>query len=124
MDKDYVMQTAETIRQQLFASTPMNVICSWGALHGFIATVYKNMATLMIKVNGRLFQGMVMVAYNEMDYYEIYLRNESGTKLVHSEVYFDQLGDVIDEAIERGTNTEEYDAFCEGEKAKLMRGEI
>ena len=33
MDKEYVMQIADTIRQQLLATTPMNVICSWGALH-------------------------------------------------------------------------------------------
>ena len=124
MDKEYILHTADTIRQQLLATTPMNVICPWGALHGFIATVYKGMATLMFKASGRLFQGFVLIAYNEMDYYEVYLKGESDTKLVHSEVYFDQLGDVIDEAIETGTNREEYEAFCEQERAKLMRGEI
>lgn len=82
------------------------------------------MATLMFKVSGRLFKGYVLIAYNEMDYYEVYLRDDSGIRLVHPEVYFDQLGDIIDEAIERGSNPEEYDAFCEGERAKLMRGEI
>ncbi len=124
MDKEYVMQTADTIRQQLLATTPMNVLCSWGALHGFFATEYKNMATLMFKVNGRLFQGYVLISYNEMDYYEIYLKNSGGIRLAHDEVYFDQLGDIIDETIERGTNAKEYEAFCEGEYAKLMRGEI
>ncbi len=124
MDKEYVMQIADTIRQQLLATTPMNVIWSWGALHGFNATVYKDMATLMFKVNGRLFKGHVLVAYNEMDYYEIYLKDADGIRLAHPEVYFDQLGDIIDETIERGTDTKEYEAFCENEHAKLMRGEI
>lgn len=124
MDKEYVMQIADTIRQQLLATTPMNVICSWGALHGFFATVHKGMATLMFKVNGRLFKGNVLISYNEMDYYEIYLKDANGIRLAHPEVYFDQLGDIIDETIERGTDATEYDAFCEAEKVKLMRGEI
>lgn len=91
MDKEYVMQIADTIRQQLLATTPMNVICSWGALHGFFATVHKGMATLMFKVNGRLFKGNVLISYNEMDYYEIYLKDANGIRLAHPEVYFDQL---------------------------------
>lgn len=124
MDKEYVMQIADTIRQQLLTTTPMNVICSWGALHGFIATVNKDMATLMFKVNGRLFKGYVLISYNELDYYEIYLKDSNGIRLVHEEVYFDQLGDIIDETIERGTDAKEYEAFCENEHAKLMRGEI
>lgn len=124
MDKEYVMQIADTIRQQLLATTHMNVICSWGALHGFFATEYKDMATLVFKVNGRLFKGEVLISYNEMDYYELYLKDASGIRLVHPEVYFDQLGDIIDETIERGTDAKEYEAFCENEHAKLMRGEI
>lgn len=124
MDKEYVMQIADTIRQQLLATTSMNVICSWGALHGFFATEYKNMATLVFKVNGRLFKGEVLISYNEMDYYELYLKDADGIRLVHPEVYFDQLGDIIDETIERGTDAAEYETFCENEHAKLMRGEI
>lgn len=124
MDKEFVMQIADTIRQQLLATTSMNVICSWGALHGFFATEYKNMATLVFKVNGRIFKGEVLISYNEMDYYELYLKDANGIRLVHPEVYFDQLGDIIDETIERGTDAKEYEAFCENEHAKLMRGEI
>lgn len=124
MEREYVMQVAETIRQQLLGTTPMNVICSWGALHGFKATTFKDMATLKFYVKGRLFKGYVLIAYNEMDYYEIYLQNESRTKCIHEECYFDQLGEVIDVAIERGEDAEEYERFCEEEHAKLMRGEI
>ena len=124
MDTSYVMQVTETIRQQLLATTPLNVLFSWGALHGFRATVHDNMATLAFRVNGRLFQGDVLIAYNEMDFYDIYLRDGSGTKLIHTDVYFDQLSDLIDTAIESGTDKEEYERFCEEEHRKLLRGEI
>ena len=124
MEKNYVLSVADTIRQQLLCQTPMAVFCSWGAIHGFFATVFKDMATLMFKVNGRLFKGHVLIAYNEMDYYEIYLKDKDGVRQVQDEVFFDQLCEVIDEAIERGDNPEEYAEFCEQEKAKLLRGEI
>lgn len=122
MDKDYVMQTANTIAQQLLATTRQNVLFSWGAFYGFRAAIYKDMAALKFRVNGRLFQGDVIIAYNENDTYEIYLKNEDGTRLVKDDVYFDEMGEVIDVAIERGENKAEYDAFCEGERIKLMHG--
>ena len=122
MDKDYVMQTANTIAQQLLATTRQNVLFSWGAFYGFRAAIYKDMAALKFKVNGRLFQGDVIIAYNENDTYEVYLKNEDGTRLVKDDVYFDEMSEVIDVAIERGENKAEYDAFCEGERIKLMQG--
>lgn len=122
MDKEYVMQRANEAARQLLATTPKNVIFSWGALYGFIATTYNGMAALMFKVNGRLFKGYVIIAYNENDTYEIYLRKGKETRLVKDDVYFDEMGEVIDVAIERGENQNEYDAFCEGERIKLMHG--
>ena len=124
MDKDYVMQIANTIAQQLIGTTPANVICSWGALYGFRATIYRDMAALKFRVNGRLFQGDVIIAYNENDTYEIYLQDKGGTRLVKDDVYFDEMGEVIDVAIERGDNKAEYDAFCEGERQKMMHGDF
>lgn len=124
MDKDYVMQTANTIAQQLLATTRPNVLFSWGAFYGFRAAIYKDMAALKFKVNGRLFQGDVIIAYNENDTYEVYLKNENGTRLVKDDVYFDEMSDVIDVAIERGNNQNEYDAFCEGERQKIMQGDF
>ena len=124
MDKDYVMQTANTIAQQLIGTTPANVICSWGAFYGFRATIYRDMAALKFRVDGRLFQGDVIVAYNENDTYEIYLQDKSGARLVKDDVYFDEMSDVIDVAIERGDNKAEYDAFCEGERQKIMQGQF
>ena len=122
MDKDYVMQTANTIAQQLVGTTPANVICSWGAFYGFRATIYRDMAALKFRVDGRLFQGDVIIAYNENDTYEIYLQDKDGTRLVKDDVYFDEMSDVIDVAIEQGDNEAEYTAFCEGERQKMMHG--
>ena len=122
MDKDYVMRIANEAARQLLATTPKNILFSWGAFYGFRATIYRDMAALKFRVDGRLFQGDVIIAYNENDTYEIYLQDKSGTHLVKDDVYFDEMGDVIDVAIERGENKAEYDAFCEGERIKLMHG--
>lgn len=59
--KEYVLQVAETAKNQLLATTPMNVVLSWG-VEKFIATVFKEMPALKFNVNGRLFKGFVVVA--------------------------------------------------------------
>ena len=118
------MQIANTIAQQLIGTTPANVICSWGAFYGFRATIYRDMAALKFRVDGRLFQGDVIIAYNENDTYEIYLQDKDGTRLVKDDVYFDEMSDVIDVAIEQGDNEAEYTAFCEGERQKMMCGDF
>lgn len=121
MEKEYVMQVANTIREQLVGMTPFNTIMSWG-IGKFVATVYKDMPALMFSVNGRLHKGNIIIALNGADYYEVYLQNDKGTTLINEEVCFDELGDVIDEYIESGTDREEYNQFCKGELAKLIGG--
>ncbi len=106
------MQVANTIREQLMTLTPLNTILSWG-VGKFVATVYKDMPALMFSVNGRLHKGTIIIALNGADYYEVYLQNDKGTTLINEEVCFDELGDVIDEYIESGTDKEEYNRFCE-----------
>jgi hypothetical protein len=77
------------------------------------------------KVNGRLHKGAVFIALNEgVDYYEIFLQDASGTRKVAEDIDFEQLGEVIDRHIERGENAAEYNAFCEAEYRKLMRGDF
>jgi len=119
MEKEYVMQVAETIHEQLLSLTPMSVLMSWG-IEEFAATIYKNMPALRIKVNGRLHTGYVIVALNGSDYYEVYLLNGVGVECINDEVCFDELGDVIDRAIERGSDKAEYDNFCEQQLGKLF----
>ena len=114
MDKEYVMHIAQTIKEQLLSFTPIPVFMSWGVSE-FVATVFQELPALRLKVNGRL---------HDTDYYEVYLLKEddSNAKCVNEEVCFDELGDVIDRAIESGTDKEEYDKFCDRQLAELLSG--
>ena len=121
MDKEYVMQIAQTIKLQLVSMTPMPVFMSWGVTE-FAATVFKDLPALRLEVNGRLHTGYVIIALNGSDYYEVYLLKENGAECVNEEVCFDELGDVIDRAVESGTDKEEYDKFCDRQLAVLLSG--
>lgn len=121
MDKEYVLQVAETAKNQLLATTPMNVVLSWG-VEKFIATAFNEMPALKFKVNGRLFKGFVVVALNGSDYYEIYLVNYHEIKCVTDRAFYDQVGEIIDRAIESGTDKAEYEQFCQQQWYKLLIG--
>lgn len=121
MDKEYVLQVAETAKNQLLATTPMNVVLSWG-VEKFIATVFKEMPALKFGVNGRLFKGFVVVALNGSDYYEVYLVNYQETKCITDRAFFDEVGEVIDESIESGTDKAEYEQFCQQQRYQLLMG--
>lgn len=108
MEKEYVMQIAQTIKEQLIGLTPMPVLMSWG-ISEFAATIFKNLPALRIKVNGLLHAGYVIIALNGSDYYEVYLLKDKDVECVNEEVCFNELGDVIDRAIECGTDKEEYE---------------
>ena len=56
MEKEYVMQIAQTIKEQLIGLTPMPVLMSWG-ISEFAATIFKELPALRIKVNGLLHAG-------------------------------------------------------------------
>ena len=49
MEKEYVMQIAQTIKEQLIGLTPMPVLMSWG-ISEFAATIFKELPALRIKV--------------------------------------------------------------------------
>ena len=123
MERAEIMTIAETIREQLVGTTNRNVLYSWGT-QGFAATLYRNMATLQFKVNGRIFQGHVLISYNPSDYYEIYLLNNKGEICISDMAYFDQLGEIIDTAVESGTDADEYNKFCKKERDKLFCGQF
>lgn len=123
MDKAVVLAVATTIREQLFGLTNKNILWSWG-LQGLCATLYKDMAALKFQVNGRLFQGYVLICYNTLDQYEIYLSNQDGTRCICDMAYFDTMGEIIDTAIESGTDKAEYKQFCLAEEAKLFSGQF
>lgn len=117
MDKLEVLEIVKTIREQLFTMNDMNVLMSWG-IEGLIATQYKEKPTLKFKVNGRLFKGYVLISYT-YDYYDIFLADSEKTVCIASEITFEEMGDIIDIAIEKGTNEDEYNAFCMEEYKKL-----
>lgn len=123
-EKEHVMSVAETIREQLFGLTSPNILMSWG-ISRLAATVIDGMAALSLRVNGRIHKGEVIIALNEgVDYYEIYLREgtaECDTQKIAEDVDFTQLSEIIDEAIESGTDKEEYYKFCDEVRQSLIR---
>lgn len=122
MEKEYVMYVAQTIWKQLLSLNPTPVLMSWG-IEEFTATTYRDLPALRIKVNGRLHTGYVIVVLNGSDYYEVYLQKGLNVECINEEVCFDELGDVIDRAIEKGTDQAEYDRFCERERALFLSGQ-
>ena len=56
MEKEYVMQIAQTIKEQLVSLTPMSILMSWGITE-FAGTIFKDLPALRLKVNGRLHSG-------------------------------------------------------------------
>lgn len=122
IDKKHILNVAEEIRRQLVGLTAPNVLMSWG-ISQLAATVIDTMPALRLKVNGRLHKGEVFIALNEgVDYYEIYLADKNGRRKIAYDIDFTQLGDVIDTAIESGTDKEEYNKFCEENFRKVMFG--
>ena len=121
--EEYAIQVAQTAKEQLITMTPASVLKSWG-IKEFTAMVYNGMPALRIKVNGRLHTGYVIVALNGSDYYEVYLLHGITAVCVNEEVCFDELGDVIDRAIEKGTDENEYKKFCEQQRALLFGGRL
>lgn len=124
LEKEHVMSVAETIREQLFGLTSPDILMSWG-ISRLAATVIDGMAALSLRVNGRIHKGEVIIALNEgVDYYEIYLREgpeERDTLKIAEDVDFTQLSEIIDEAIESGTDKEEYYKFCDEVRQSLIR---
>ncbi len=98
MEKDYVLQVADTIKDQLVAVTPIGVIRSWH-VEKFVAVEHKDMAALRFHVSGETFCGNVIVAHKGQDCYEVYLQNYSGTKRIKDKIYFMELGKVIDRVV-------------------------
>lgn len=120
MNKEYVMRIAQTIQEQLVSLTPISVLLSCGITE-FVATIFKDLPALRLKVNGRLHAGYVTIALNGSDYYEVYLQKGTDSECINNEVCFDELGEVIDRSIESGTDKEEYDNFCKKQLEYLNR---
>lgn len=121
MNSEEVFEIAKTIYKQVVRPNMM-VYFSWGVSKKFY-TIYREMATLGIKVSARLFKGYVMICYNRgTDSYDIYLRKtlKADGELVRGDVYFDELQDVIDKRIESGYSASDYEAFVKRNALKEM----
>jgi len=90
------MEIAKEILNQLRVLGGYKVM-SWGA-HNF--TAYQN-NSLLFKVNGRHFKGVVKITLNSMDLYDIEFYKKVGviTKTIEG-IYFDDMVDVIDRYVE------------------------
>lgn len=101
MENEYVKEKANYI-WKIMRNSPF-ICMSWGT-ESPEATVYKGMAALAFKVNGFLYKGIVVVAYNGGDdVFEVFtfFNFEKGIVEKHiTNVYFDNLISVIDGAVE------------------------
>lgn len=115
MEENLRLEECNKIAQQahlsLFCSITKDVYFSWGVSkvgYGF----YEGMPTLIMQVSGLLHKGRVLVSLNEgKDVYEVRLQdNEHNIIKTIDEVYFDNLGSLIDSIVEHptGISNEEY----------------
>ena len=102
-----VNSIANEIYRQLKAILGINVLWSWGIAEQR-AMMYKNMASLGIRVNGYIHKGWVIIALNEgKDLYNIYLldRKQNVTQTIE-DVYAEDL-EILDSLIETGEMSEQ-----------------
>lgn len=121
MENTIKNQVAGTIAGQIRAGIGDAAMMSWG-ITAYRAVEYKGMPALRLTVDARLFKGDVIIALDEgADTYEIHLEGSDGGRLLRGDVYCDELGDIIDKAIEVGDDWSEYEAFCEVERFKFIQ---
>jgi len=112
------MHIAITIRKQMFASVPMPVIWSWGARN--YRAIGENQIDigdkdanfyyggLLFLVSGMKFKGHVLITLEPSDTYTLTLGHLRKHKIIPKKqvkgIYFDELGTIIDELIEKQDN--------------------
>lgn len=116
MNKQYIIDVANTILQQIKAMTPVNVFFSWGVSKLTAQSFYLDdmlMAALIMQVNGFNFSGLVIITLDEcVDYYRIYTAKDRSMQpeLYMTDVDWEMLPNILDELIETGgKSTEEYE---------------
>lgn len=112
MEQEFVLKVANEINRQIRCSVRTDIVMSWGVSKR-VATVYKDRATLALRVSGVLHDGWVYVSLDEgCDVYIVTLLSADKRTVVkvHDEVYCEDLGGVIDSLVERNTEwtDEEY----------------
>lgn len=121
---DHVNQVAKTINAQMIATVQNAfVFWSWGVSRK-VATVYKDMPALALRVSGLLHKGWVYICLNEgRDVYEVFCVSLKGKVKKHNdEVFCDNLGFVLDVMIEKDSTMSDstYKAKALRDSAKKM----
>jgi len=115
MDNSFTIRVATTIWQQLKDFSDFSVLWSWG-IHKVRPVALGSQSGLAFDVNGFQYKGTVIIKLDEgADLYDICLVQEGKLTIVRSEVYFDELGSMIDDIVERrqGMSDEEYGQMVE-----------
>lgn len=105
-EKSYLKEIIGSMVGQISLSAPISHQMSWG-IEKVYAQYYPHHGhpspTLVMKVNGFNYKGIVRVVYNEgTDLYDILTNGD-----VIEDVYCDVLGNVLDKLIEKGDMSEE-----------------
>lgn len=125
MEQEFLMRIANEINRQIRCSVTMSVQMSWGVSKR-IATIYKNRATLALRVSGVLHKGWVYISLDEgRDCYVITLLSSDKKKVVsvRDEVYCEELGSVIDNLVERKEEwtDEQYEKLAMADSEQKMK---
>ena len=111
------IEIANTIQKQLKITVGIPVIWSWGqyALQALsqedlkTLNINNGLGALKFKVNGHHHKGHVLIVLNGVDTYDVYIcsirAGKINTKYKIEGLYFDQIGNWIDENVEK---IEEY----------------
>lgn len=92
---------ANEIRKQLYAfNTP--AVWSWGARDWQALSAYSGgiRGGLRFRVSGQLFKGIVEVRLTGADLYDVHLIRGKTVKVLAEGLFFDQLNEAIDYAVE------------------------
>lgn len=110
LEKEYVEIVAREALNTIMSTIDRATFWSWGVSKVGYAE-YKGMPSLTLYVSGLLHTGKVIVSLNEgADLYEVRLVKKNKVIKTITDVYFDQLGYVIDANVERdpSINEDEY----------------
>ena len=115
--KKQIGKTACIILQQLALTTPLNVVYSWGITNKVATQIEimvdgmeKNVAALMMDVNGSNYQGRLYVTNDKAKQtFGLYSEQDGMLHEENENIAYKDLGQVLDAVIETGgLNQQEY----------------
>ena len=110
LSKKQIGRAACTILQQLALTTPLNVVYNWGVTNKVATQIEimvdgmeKNVAALMMDVNGFNYQGRLYVTNNRVKQtFGLYSERNGMLHEENENIAFKDLGQVLDAVIETG----------------------